>query len=93
MLKVKNKSVAQLIDKFVGDGVGIDSMMVRFRNSVIVHVLAQTDGNISHAARVLKTGRESIYRWLREYKIEEDYVMDEESQRREIPAERNPQLH
>ena len=38
-LKVRNKNVAELIDKFVGDGVGIDSMMLRFRNSVIVRAL------------------------------------------------------
>jgi hypothetical protein len=43
-LKVRNKNVAELIDKFVGDGVGIDSMMLRFRNSVIVRALTLTEG-------------------------------------------------
>jgi DNA-binding NtrC family response regulator len=64
-LKVRNKNVAELIDKFVGDGVGIDSMMLRFRNSVIVRALTLTSGNITHAAAMLKTHRSNLERWLR----------------------------
>ena len=70
-LKVKNKNVAELIEKFIEDGLGIDDIMLRFRNSVIVHAMTLTEGNVTHAARVLKTGRENMYRWIKEYEVRE----------------------
>lgn len=70
-LRVKQKSIAELIDQFIDQGNGIDDMMLRFRNSVIVRAMTLTEGNITHAARSLKTGRENLYRWLEEYKVRE----------------------
>ena len=88
-LKVKNKNVAQLIDKFIGDGVGIDNIMLRFRNSVIVHALTLTEGNVTRAALLLKTHRNNLERWLKEYRLEEEYVIAEAIQDRQLS---NPQV-
>jgi DNA-binding NtrC family response regulator len=88
-LRVKNKNVAELIDKFIGDGVGMDQIMLRFRNSVVVRALTLTEGNVSRAAVLLKTHRNNVYDWLREYKMHEEAIIAEAIQDREG---RNSQL-
>lgn len=66
MLAIKQQSVAELIDKELLAGRGIEAIMGRFQNSVIVHALHVKEGNVSRAAVLLKTHRNNVIRWMKE---------------------------
>lgn len=70
MIPVKQSSVTELIDKELKEGRGIEAIMERFHNSVIVHALNATKGNQSRAAVLLKTHRNNLVRWMKEEGID-----------------------
>ena len=73
MLKVKQASVAKLIDKELLEGKGMDAIMERFQNSVLVHALNLRGGNISQTAVLLKTHRNNVIRWMNEAGIRREH--------------------
>jgi DNA-binding NtrC family response regulator len=65
---VQQRSVEELIDlNLLTHGRGIDEILSRFKNTVIVRALALKGGNASQAAELLKTHRTSLIRWMKEY--------------------------
>jgi DNA-binding NtrC family response regulator len=68
---LKNATVADYIDKALRDGKGIDEILMRFKNSVVVRALTLQDGNVTQAAILLKTARNNLIRWMQEYRIAE----------------------
>jgi hypothetical protein len=65
--KVKQQSVRDLIDKeIVFERRGIEDVMLRFRNAILVRVLTLNDGNIPQTAKMLDTADENVRRWMRE---------------------------
>jgi DNA-binding NtrC family response regulator len=72
MREVKQQSVRELIEQYLDEGVGLEDMVKRFRNSVVVHAMARSNGNQVHAAKLLKTHRNNLVRWLNEFQIDAD---------------------
>lgn len=71
-IKLKQRSVIELIDKNIHDGRGIEEIMDRFRNSVIVEALTLNQGNVSHTAVMLQTSRNNLIRWMQYHKIDRE---------------------
>ena len=69
MFKVKQRSVAELIDKHLAEQHGVEEITRRFRNSVIVRALEKANGNVTHAAKLLRVHRNSIQRWKKFYEV------------------------
>lgn len=78
MIPVTQKSVTELIEKELKDGRGIEAIVERCHLSVVVHALNMTHGNQSQAARLLKTHRNNLVRWIQEAKIQHRYPGMEE---------------
>lgn len=71
--KVVQQSVAELIDKEIGDGRGIDNIVERFKNCVLTRAMEMTEGNKCGAAKLLKCHRNSIQNWIDQYGLHEEY--------------------
>lgn len=69
LTKIQQQSVDDLIGKELADGRGIEAIMQRFQNCVIVKALELTDGNQTQAAALLKTHRNNLVRWIHENNI------------------------
>jgi DNA-binding NtrC family response regulator len=64
---IQQRSVEELIDRNLLDHKrGIDEIMDRFRNTIVVRALTLCDGNQTEACRILKTHRSNLERWMRE---------------------------
>ena len=64
---VQQRSVEELIERnLVLHKRGMDEIWVRFRNTVVVKALALRDGNITHAAALLKVHRNTLARWMKD---------------------------
>jgi len=72
MTKLQNKSVAECIDKYLESGLGVEEMLDLFRNSVMVHALSLTHGNVSKCAEMLKIHRNSCQRWMTEFHLKKE---------------------
>ena len=68
---LKNATVADYIDKALREGKGMEEILLRFKNSVIVRALELQEGNVSQSAILLKTARNNLIRWMQEYRIAE----------------------
>lgn len=67
---VQQRSIQDLIDKnLMEHRRGIDEMMARFRNTIIVRALAITGGNITKTAELLRTTRTTLVRWMDEFNL------------------------
>jgi DNA-binding NtrC family response regulator len=67
-LVVQQRSVEELIDRnLLTHQRGIDEIMDRFRNTVITRALELNKGNISETAKMLKTNRTTLVRWMDEF--------------------------
>lgn len=69
----KQKSVEELILQEIADGRGIENILFRFRNSVIIGALNQANGNVTHASELLKCHRNNLHRWMREADMTEEW--------------------
>lgn len=67
------RSVDELIGKELHDGRGIEEIVDRFKNRVVVHALQICDGNQSHAALLLKTHRNNVVHWIHKYDLDPHY--------------------
>jgi DNA-binding NtrC family response regulator len=72
-MEIKQQSVNQLIAKELSERRGIEEIMKRFRSCVIVHALNTNHGSIRGTARLLKTNRNSLIRWMEEGNIDKHY--------------------
>lgn len=72
-------SVRRLITKeLIIDQRGIDTILERFKNCVIVCALRHTRGNVTMAARLLKTSRNNLMRWMAESGIDRYFPVEPE---------------
>jgi DNA-binding NtrC family response regulator len=78
-LEVHNPTVADFIDKELREHRGLDEIVTRFKNSVIVRALSLQEGDVSLAAILLKTDQSTLTRWMEEYRIAERYSVDDEN--------------
>lgn len=72
MRDVRQQSVKELIDKHLDEGDTYYEIIDRFSNSLVVHALAKTHGNISQAAKVLGIHRHNVERFMTKFKIDAD---------------------
>jgi DNA-binding NtrC family response regulator len=78
-LVVRNATVADYIEKALLEGKGVEEILMRFKNSVIVHALTLREGNVSQAAVLLKTHRNNLVRWIHENRLSEQFNTEEET--------------
>jgi len=69
MIVVKQQSVEALILKELGEKRGLDEIMERFKNSVVVATLTRTNGNIKSAALILKMRHDTLRDYMKESDI------------------------
>ena len=66
------QSVKQLIDKELDEGRGMDEIVSRFRNCVLSQALDRCQYNQVHTAQLLKTHRNTIVNWIREFGLHDE---------------------
>lgn len=67
---VQQRSVEELIDRNILEHKrSMDEIVNRFRNTVIVRALSINGGSITRTAKMLKTNRTSLVRWMDEFGI------------------------
>ena len=77
-LEVRNPTVADLIDKEFRERRGMDEIVMRFTNSLIVRALTLQEGNVSHAAILLNIDRNELVRWMLESGIAKHFPVDDD---------------
>jgi DNA-binding NtrC family response regulator len=67
---VQQRSIEELIDRnLLEHKRGMDEIMDRFQNTVIVRALALKAGNVSQTAVLLQVTRTTLVRWMDKYNL------------------------
>ena|ERR1700756_457855 len=84
MKQVQQKSVREWIDIYFANNHSMQEILDRFKNTVLFHALVRCEGNISKAAVLLHTHRNTIQRWMNRFHLDrKDFLPDE----RKVSAE------
>lgn len=62
------------IDTLIRQGLGREKILELCDALIFVRSLGLSEGNISEAARILRTNPSTIHRWLKNHQVEEEYI-------------------